>query len=110
VYFHFRLYLLFTGISLPLFYVLLGEMIDQLNVGDAKGYARATRPLCLSFLSIGCITLVSGFLQVNIFAAWKLSVLRRDLRVTDLTTRCAAGRTWASTSHKPTGRRTWGPS
>ena len=51
--------------SLPFFYVLMGEMGDQLNVTDTQQYDRAMKTLCFAFLTIGCINLVSGFFQVG---------------------------------------------
>ena len=53
------------GMSLPFFYVLMGEMLDQLNVNDSGQYNAVVRTLCFAFLTIGCINLVSGFLQVK---------------------------------------------
>lgn len=66
---HYRQYRLdLSGVALPFFYVLMGEMIDQLNVDNSEEYESATRTLCFSFLTIGCITLLSGFLQVCLLA------------------------------------------
>jgi hypothetical protein len=54
-----------AGMSLPFFYVLMGEMGDQLNVTDTQQYDRAMKTLCFAFVTIGCINLLSGFLQVS---------------------------------------------
>ena len=53
------------GVSLPLFYVLMGEMMDQLNLNNSSQYDKAVKELCFAFLSIGCVNLLSGFLQVT---------------------------------------------
>ncbi|RYG70372.1 hypothetical protein EON64_00320 [archaeon] len=52
-----------TGVSIPLFNVLFGRIIDELNK-NPNGFTEAINRLCLSFLVVACANLFSGFLQV----------------------------------------------
>ena len=40
-------------------------MMDQLNLNNSSQYDKAVKELCFAFLSIGCVNLLSGFLQVT---------------------------------------------
>eukprot|EP01031_Cornospumella_fuschlensis_P050362 gene50362-61615_t len=57
-----------TGVSIPLFNVLFGRIIDKLNT-NPNGFTDAIDTLCLSFLVVACANLFSGFLQVYCWSA-----------------------------------------
>lgn len=52
-----------TGLSLPAFNVLFGEMLDTLNASP-DGFAKGIADLCISFVIIAVINIFSGFFQV----------------------------------------------
>lgn len=55
-----------TGLSLPAFNVLFGEMLDTLN-SSSGSFSQNVADLCISFVVIAVINLFSGFLQVSRF-------------------------------------------
>ena len=52
-----------TGVSIPIFNVLFGQILDKLN-GDPQQFADAIAQLCIDFVIVACANLVSGYLQV----------------------------------------------
>lgn len=55
-----------TGLSIPTFNVLFGEIIDELNE-DPDGFTDEINRLCILFVIIAAINLLSGFLQVGLW-------------------------------------------
>ncbi len=53
-----------TGVSLPAFNVLFGEMLDTLN-GSKSSFSSGIANLCIAFVIIAVINLFSGFFQVG---------------------------------------------
>jgi hypothetical protein len=53
-----------TGISLPAVNILMGEMIDSLN-SNPDAFSSRIGTLCVAFVVIGIINVISGFLQVK---------------------------------------------
>ena len=56
-----------TGGSLPIFNVLFGELLDELNE-DPATFRSAVEDLCMLLVIIAAINLVSSFLQVSCWA------------------------------------------
>lgn len=54
---------LITGISIPFFNVLFGEMLDALNT-DPGSFQERISSIALAFVGVSAINLVSGWLQV----------------------------------------------
>ena len=54
---------LVTGISLPIFNVLMGEMLDTLN-DSPDSFEKAIAKICIIFVILAAINVFSGFLQV----------------------------------------------
>ena len=52
-----------TGLCMPAFNVLFGEMLDELN-SDPNGLAKGIANLSIMFVYLACVNLVCGFLQV----------------------------------------------
>lgn len=57
-----------TGVSIPLFNVLFGEIIDSLN-DDPNGFTDEINKLCIAFLVIAMANLFTGFFQVYCWSA-----------------------------------------
>jgi hypothetical protein len=55
---------LVTGISLPIFNVLMGEMLNKLN-DSPDSFEKSVAKLCIIFVILAVINVVSGFLQVS---------------------------------------------
>lgn len=53
------------GMSLPIFNILIGSMLNELN-NNPNNFTDAISSLCIAFVVVGCINLLSGFLQVRI--------------------------------------------
>jgi ATP-binding cassette, subfamily B (MDR/TAP), member 1 len=53
-----------TGVSIPVFNVLFGKILDKLN-GDPHSFANAISQLCIDFVVVACANLLSGYLQVG---------------------------------------------
>ena len=58
---------LVTGLSIPFFNILFGQMIDKLN-GSPGNFNRTVYTLCISFAVVAAANLVSGVLQVTCWA------------------------------------------
>ena len=52
-----------TGLSLPAFNVLFGQMLDKLN-GSENSLSSGVASLCIAFVIISMIILFSGFFQM----------------------------------------------
>lgn len=52
-----------SGLSLPAFNVLFGEMLEALS-SSSRTFLQLVADLCISFVIIAAINLFSGFLQV----------------------------------------------
>ncbi len=55
---------LVTGISLPIFNVMLGKMLNELN-DSPYSFENAIAKICIIFVILAAINLFSGFLQVH---------------------------------------------
>ena len=58
-----------TGVSLPIFNVLFGQMLDSLNKKGVDGYQDAVNQVCVSFVIVACANVVSGVMQVYFWSA-----------------------------------------
>lgn len=58
-----------TGISLPVFNVLFGLMLDRLN-GNPNGFIEAINWVVILFVIVACANIISGILQV---ACWTVA-------------------------------------
>jgi hypothetical protein len=54
---------LITGISIPIFNVLMGRMLNNLNESP-DSFQAAVAKICIIFVILAGITLASGFFQV----------------------------------------------
>jgi hypothetical protein len=53
-----------TGASIPLFNVLFGKMLDNLNDGDPNSFQKGVNDLALIFVYVAIANIFSGLLQV----------------------------------------------
>ena len=58
-----------TGISLPVFNILFGQMLDALNKKGVDGYQDAVNQVCISFVVVACANVLSGVMQVFFWTA-----------------------------------------
>lgn len=59
---------LISGVSIPIFNVLFGRILDTLNK-DPNGFDDAIAFLCISFIVVAAANILSGFLQVYCWSA-----------------------------------------
>jgi hypothetical protein len=65
---------LVTGLSLPAFNVLFGEMLDTLN-DSPDSFSKGIASLCIAFVIIAIINLFSGFFQVKYCHVFTLFII-----------------------------------
>lgn len=58
-----------TGVSLPIFNILFGQMLDALNKKGVDGYQDAVNQVCISFVVVACANVLSGVMQVYFWSA-----------------------------------------
>lgn len=54
-----------TGVALPVFDVLMGQITDELNK-DPDTFSEQINKLCIILVATGCATIFSGFIQVRL--------------------------------------------
>ena len=54
-----------TGVSLPIFNILFGQMLDSLNKKGVSGYQDAVNQVCISFVIVAAANVVAGAMQVT---------------------------------------------
>eukprot|EP01033_Poteriospumella_lacustris_P004228 gene4231-3014_t len=57
-----------TGASIPIFNVLFGQILDELN-GDPDAFDKGISQLCINFVIVAAANLLSGFCQVYCWSA-----------------------------------------
>ena len=58
-----------TGVSLPIFNILFGQMLDSLNKKGVGGYQDAVNQVCISFVIVAAANVVAGTMQVYFWSA-----------------------------------------
>jgi len=58
-----------TGVSLPIFNILFGQMLDSLNKKGVGGYQDAVNQVCISFVIVAAANVVAGAMQVYFWSA-----------------------------------------
>lgn len=54
-----------TGVSIPLFNVLFGQILDKLN-GSGSDFTEKVNMICIAFVAVAGANIFSGFFQVSI--------------------------------------------